>query len=76
MAGVRGPQVRIGIGSVAPTVVTATAAARVLSNSGTIADAQSALASEMTPIDDLRSTSAYRLQVALNLLARFWSETA
>lgn len=76
MAGVRGPEVRIGIGSVAPTVLTAPKTASVLSQRGSIADAQAALASEIHPIDDVRSTGEYRRSVALNLLATFWSETA
>jgi CO/xanthine dehydrogenase FAD-binding subunit len=76
MAGVRGDQVRIGIGSVAPTVISPEQTARILSEGGSIAAAQSALASEIHPIDDVRSTGQYRRQVALNLLARFWSETA
>ena len=39
-------------------------------------EAQAALASEIHPIDDVRSTSEYRREVALSLLARFWSDTA
>jgi CO/xanthine dehydrogenase FAD-binding subunit len=76
MAGVRGPEVRIGIGSVAPTVISAQKSANVLSEGGSIGEAQAALASEIHPIDDVRSTGEYRRSVALNLLARFWSETA
>ncbi|MGH9384561.1 MAG: FAD binding domain-containing protein [Vicinamibacterales bacterium] len=76
MAGVRGAEVRIGIGSVAPTVITASKTAQVLREGGTMVDAQAALASEIRPIDDVRSTGEYRLNVAQSLLARFWSETA
>jgi CO/xanthine dehydrogenase FAD-binding subunit len=76
MAGVRGADVRIGIGSVAPTVITAAKTARILSQGGSVTEAQSVLASEIHPIDDVRSTGEYRRRVALNLLARFWSETA
>jgi CO/xanthine dehydrogenase FAD-binding subunit len=75
MAGVRGREVRVAIGSVAPTVLQATGAAGVLSNGGSIADAQAALRSEIAPIDDIRSTRDYRRQVAENLLAVFWRET-
>ena len=75
MAGVRGRTVRVAIGSVAPTVLHATAAAAVLSQGGSIADAQAALRSEIAPIDDIRSTGDYRRQVAENLLAVFWRET-
>jgi len=31
---------------------------------------------EIAPIDDLRSTAAYRRRVAANLLADFWAATA
>jgi xanthine dehydrogenase iron-sulfur cluster and FAD-binding subunit A len=31
---------------------------------------------EIQPIDDLRSTAAYRRRVAANLLAQFWNDTA
>ncbi len=68
-------QVRIAIGSVAPTVVLATAAAAVLSGGGSVADAQAALRQEIAPIDDIRSTGEYRQQVAANLLEAFWRET-
>ena len=75
MAGVRGPQVRIALGSVGPVVVLATGAAKVLAHGGSVADAQAALAREITPIDDVRSAGEYRQQVAANLLAQFWKET-
>jgi CO/xanthine dehydrogenase FAD-binding subunit len=76
MAGVRGGEVRIALGAVAPTVVLAVRAGQILSAGGAVADAQAALAGEIAPIDDLRSTSEYRRTVAVNLLARFWSDTA
>ena len=76
MAAVRGREVRIGFGSVAPTVVLASKAAAVLSNGGTIDAAQAALLTEIKPIDDVRSTGEYRGKVAANLLAQFWKETA
>ena len=76
MAGVRGPEVRLGIGSVAPTVLHAPGTAQILGRGGTIEEAKAALASEIRPIDDIRSTGAYRREVALNLLARFWNDTA
>ena len=75
MAGVRGPRVRIAVGSVAPTVVLALGAAAILSEGGSVPDAQAALRREIAPIDDLRSTGNYRQQVAANLLAAFWKET-
>jgi xanthine dehydrogenase small subunit len=75
MAGVRGKAVRIGVGSVGPTVVLARKAADVLMNGGPVADAQAALLSEITPIDDVRSTREYRGRVAANLLESFWTAT-
>jgi xanthine dehydrogenase small subunit len=37
--------------------------------------AQAALASDFKPLTDMRASAAYRLQVAQNLLQRFWLET-
>jgi CO/xanthine dehydrogenase FAD-binding subunit len=73
MAAVRGRDVRIAIGSVAPTVILAKNAAAVLSSGGSIADAKAALRSDIAPIDDIRSTREYRAAVAGNLLAQFWA---
>ena len=66
-------EVRIGVGSVAPTVIRARGAesalrGRMLDESAVRA-AQAALAGEIAPIDDLRSTARYRRRVAQNLLA-------
>jgi xanthine dehydrogenase iron-sulfur cluster and FAD-binding subunit A len=33
------------------------------------------MASEIAPIDDIRSTADYRRRVAANLLARFWKDS-
>ena len=76
IAAIRGPEVRIAFGSVGPTVVIAERAAAVLQNGGSIADAQEALLTELTPIDDIRSTREYRATVAANLLAEFWTSVA
>lgn len=76
VAGVRGREVRMAVGSVGPTVVLANQAAAVLARGGSIADAQTALLTEIAPIDDVRSTREYRAQVAANLLKQFWDETA
>jgi len=73
---VRGRDLRIAFGSVAPTVVLARKTAAVLSAGGSVADAQAALRTEIAPIDDVRSTGEYRARVAANLLAQFWKETA
>lgn len=75
MAGVRGKDVRVGVGSVGPTVVLARKAASILAQGGAIADARAALLSEISPIDDVRSTQEYRAAVAANLLEQFWSDT-
>jgi len=76
MAAVRGPHPRIAVGSVAPTVVRLTGVEGSLSRGGTIDEASRHLDEDISPIDDLRSTGAYRRDVAANLLRRFWAETA
>jgi CO/xanthine dehydrogenase FAD-binding subunit len=73
LAAVFGPEaVRIAIGSVAPTVIRARRTEEILSGGGSIAEAKDALAREIAPIDDLRSTAEYRRRVAGNVLERFW----
>ena len=76
MAGVRGDAVRVAVGAVAPTVVLAAQASAALSAGRTVAEAQAALAADIAPIDDLRSTAEYRRTVAAHLLACFWRDTA
>jgi CO/xanthine dehydrogenase FAD-binding subunit len=76
VAGVRSDRPRIAFGSVAPTVIRAREAERILADGGDIDAAASALERELSPIDDLRSTAAYRRRVSVNLLRRFWSDTA
>ena len=68
-------EVRIAVGSVAPTVIRAAGAeasirGRRLDATG-IAACCEALRRDIAPIDDLRSTAAYRSQVAVNLLEQF-----
>ena len=67
--------VRLALGSVAPTVVRATAAEAALRgrtlDAQTIAAAIDALTSAIAPIDDIRSTARYRTRVAANLLRAF-----
>jgi len=75
VAGVRGPSPRIAFGSVAPTVVRPRETEAALA-AGDIDAAAAALAREIAPIDDLRSTADYRRRVSVNLLRRFWSDTA
>jgi CO/xanthine dehydrogenase FAD-binding subunit len=76
VAAVRAPRPRIALGSVAPTVVRASRTEAVLAGGGTLAEAQAVLMDEIQPIDDMRSTAAYRRRVSANLLAQFWNETA
>ncbi len=72
--------VRIALGSVAPTVVRCAATEALLR--GRKADieairlAQASLAREIAPIDDMRSTARYRLRVAHNLLRDFLEQLA
>ena len=75
-AGVRGLETRLALGSVAPTVVRLPATEMVLNAGGSIDDALRALADEIRPIDDLRSSADYRRSVSANLVRQFWSETA
>jgi len=67
--------VRVALGSVAPTVVRCRAAEDALRGSplddATIARAAEALDADIAPIDDLRSTADYRRAVARNLLVSF-----
>ena len=67
--------VRIALGSVAPTVVraprTEDGLRRKTLDEGAIAAAEQTLASEIAPIDDIRSTARYRTRVAVNLLREF-----
>jgi xanthine dehydrogenase small subunit len=81
MAAVRGEPIRgrasprIAFGSLGRTVLRVPQTEAVLAGGGSLAEAQEALLAEITPIDDLRSTAAYRRRVAANLLAQFWTET-
>lgn len=76
MAAVRGPEPRIALGSVAATVVRLPRTEGVLASGAGIDEAARVLGEEIHPIDDVRSTAAYRRQVAINLLRRFWHDTA
>jgi CO/xanthine dehydrogenase FAD-binding subunit len=73
--GIRIEDARIALGSVAPTVLSCKRTAALLRGrtveAETIAAAQKELTAEIAPIDDLRSTAGYRLQVSLNLLEDF-----
>jgi CO/xanthine dehydrogenase FAD-binding subunit len=67
--------VRIALGSVAPTVLRAVETEKALRGErlspAILRRAQEVLAREIVPIDDMRSTARYRRRVAQNLLAEF-----
>ena len=67
--------VRIALGSVAPVPLrclrTEAALRRQKLAPATVQQAQIQLSEEISPIDDYRSTAAYRRRVALNLLEEF-----
>jgi xanthine dehydrogenase small subunit len=75
VAAVRGRSPRIAFGSVAATVVRLRETETCLRHGGTIEEAVRLLRREIRPIDDVRSTAAYRLRVAENLLRQWWEET-
>lgn len=72
-------QVRIAFGGMAGTVKRAEAAEAALTGQvwtqASVKLAQAALAQDFKPLSDMRASAAYRLQVAQNLLQRFWLET-
>lgn len=77
MAGVRErDRVRVAVGSVAPTVIRLSKTEAALVSGASREAAHRALADEIAPIDDVRSTSAYRRRVAENLLDRFMADTS
>jgi CO/xanthine dehydrogenase FAD-binding subunit len=76
MAGVRAPAPRLALGSVAPIIVRLPRTETCLANGGSLDEAADLLTQEIEPIDDIRSTATYRRRVAVNLLRRFWAETA
>jgi len=71
---------RIGLGAVADRPIRASAAEQVLlgmpPGPAAAAAASAVLASALRPISDVRSTAAYRLEVARNVVARFVSAAA
>ena len=72
--------IRIVLGSVAPSVMRATKTENSLRgrqlDSAAIAAARAALAAEIAPIDDIRSTARYRSRIAQNLLEEFLRSAA
>lgn len=84
LAGVRPPAargratedgLRIALGSVAPTVRRLPRVEAMLLEGGSIDEACRLLGHEIAPIDDVRSTAAYRRAVSENLIRQFWRET-
>ena len=72
MQGDRIADIRIALGSVAPTVIRCYQTEEALKRDPRdIAAAREALSREIAPIDDIRSTLDYRLRVAMNLLQEF-----
>jgi xanthine dehydrogenase small subunit len=70
---------RLAFGGMAATVQRATQCEAALCgqpwNEGTLAAAMAALRSDFKPLTDMRASSDYRMQVAQNLLRRFWLQT-
>ncbi|HKP29776.1 MAG TPA: FAD binding domain-containing protein [Gemmatimonadales bacterium] len=76
IAGVRAPRPRLAIGSAGPTVFRLTRVEEALAAGHSVDEAVEILQREISPIDDLRSSAAYRRRVAGNLLRRFWEDTS
>jgi xanthine dehydrogenase small subunit len=70
---------RLAFGGLAATVKHASAAEAALIgqpwDEPALKAAMAAVASDFQPLTDLRASAGYRLQVAQNLLRRFWLET-
>ncbi len=71
--------VRVAFGGMAAVVKRAARAEAAIAgqpwSQATVQAAQAALADDFAPLTDLRASATYRLQVARNLLQRFWLET-
>jgi xanthine dehydrogenase small subunit len=77
MAGVRGRhESRLALGSVAPTILRLPRTEAALTAGASEDAIRQVLDSEIAPIDDMRSTAAYRRRVSGNLLNQFLTETA
>ncbi len=70
---------RVAFGSVAPTVVRARRAEAALVgrplDPATLAEIRNAVAADISPIDDIRSSARYRAWVAANLLEQLLTDT-
>lgn len=75
LAGDEIQDIRIALGSVAPTAIRCVKTEAVLRRQkldpGLIRTAKEVLAHEISPIDDFRSSAAYRRRVSVNLLEEF-----
>ena len=71
-------EIRLALGSVAPTVVRCLRTEEFLKgrqlDEAAIGAARAQLSKEIAPIDDIRSTANYRLRVAANVLEEFLSK--
>ncbi|MBI3286055.1 MAG: xanthine dehydrogenase small subunit [Burkholderiales bacterium] len=72
-------QVRIAFGGMAATPQRAAQAEAALEgqpwNEAALAAGMTALAQDYAPLSDMRASAGYRMQVAQNLLRRYWLET-
>ncbi len=79
LAGDTVKEVRLAYGGMAGIVKRAASAEAALVgqpwSQASVESAQAALANDFKPLSDMRASAAYRLQVAQNLLQRFWLET-
>jgi CO/xanthine dehydrogenase FAD-binding subunit len=67
-AALDGTRLRVAAGSVAPTVIRLRKTEAAFASGG---DLKAAIAEDITPIDDVRSTAEYRRRVTTNLITRF-----
>ena len=77
--GDRVANIRLAFGGMAAIVKRAALAEAALLNQpwteASLQAAQTALSQDFKPLSDMRASAAYRLQVAQNLLRRFWLQT-
>jgi xanthine dehydrogenase small subunit len=76
IAAVHGARPRVAIGSVAPVVLRLRLTEAAIAAGADIDHVIDVMQGEITPIDDIRSSAAYRRAVAANLLRRFLDGTA
>jgi xanthine dehydrogenase small subunit len=72
IAAVHSERPRVAVGSIAPTVVRLRHTEAALANGYRIDNVRRVIEREVNPIDDLRSTAAYRRKVVSNLVAHWW----